>query len=333
MLKTKLYTPVVCLALLSMIFATGASAYSIRQAAASPAEGLAAAPAPDQKDRSTVKTDQIQKVRPIYKVKPQFFALSPQLGECCLPDPSNKRWELEAQVIFARIKGKVRSSNSTWGQTWSGWGSPDQDLNSGWGIPDHSAVGSFSLSYRFRPKWALRYSIMPMELHGSGGNLQNYGYSYGQGGRVKWQRLNQRVELVYDPIVTPRSRVGIFAGYTRLDEKLRFGATNWTAWNTAPTFDNQLNMGMAGMEFERCLKTTRFQNTLSLECRAGVAFLDEAFGSDLMTGLRYTIPLGAGRWGYLGGGYRYVSFKKGYSDFKQIDTSLEGGYLKMAFIF
>ncbi len=334
MLRTKLYTLLVCLSLSAIVlFATSAPAYSIRQAAAGSPEDIAAAPAPDRKDRETAKPNKIQKVRPVYKVRPQFLALSPQLGECCLPVPRAKGWELEAQVIFARIKGKVRMTNSIWGTTWAWGGVPDQDLNGDWGIPDHSAVGSFSLGYRFRPKWSLRYSIMPMELNGSGGNLQNFGFGFNQGGQAKWQRLYQRIDLVYDPIFTRRSRVGVFAGYTRLDEKLSFSGTNWSAWNTAPTFDQQLNMGMAGMEFERCLKTTRFRNTLSLECRAGLAFLDEAFGSDLMTGLRYTIPLGNGRWGYLGGGYRYVSFKKGYNDFKQIDTSLEGGYLKMAFIF
>ena len=324
-----------------IIFATSAPAYSIIQAAAGPPEDVAALPAPGQKDTATVKADKIRKVRPVYKVQPQFMAISPQLGECCLPVAQAKGWEMDAQVIFARIKGKVRLSNSNWGCAggWCGWGnSPDQDLNTAWGIPDHSAVGSFSLGYRFRPKWALRYSIMPMELNGSGGNLQGYGYGYGygygQGGNVKWQRLYHRIDLVYDPIFTRRARVGVFAGYTRLDEKISFGGTNyWTAWNTAPTFDHQLNMGTAGMEFERCLKTTRFRNTLSLECRASVAFLDEAFGSDLMTGLRYTVSMGNGRWGYLGGGYRYVTFKKGYNDFKQIDTSLEGGYVKMAFIF
>jgi len=53
----------------------------------------------------------------------------------------------------------------------------------GLGIPDHGAVGSFSLGYRFRPNWAIRYSIMPMELNGSGGTGQNYWYGYGQGPR------------------------------------------------------------------------------------------------------------------------------------------------------
>ena len=339
MLRTKHYTLLVSLVLLITIFATSAPAYSIRQAAAGPPEDLAALDTQDRQDRATVKADNIQKVRPIYKVhpvykvRPQFIPMNPQWEVCGLPVPRAKGWEMDAQVIFARIKGKVRFCTSNWGWSLGGCGGIDQDLNGDWGIPDHGAVGSFSLGYRFRPNWALRYSIMPMELNGSGGNLQNFGFGFGQGTQVKWQRLYQSIVLVYDPIVTYRSRVGVFAGYTRLDEKLSFGGTNWSAWGTAPTFDHQLNMGMAGMDFEQGLRTARFRNTLSLECRAGVAFLDEAFGSDIMSGLKYTIPMGNGRWGSLGAGYRYVSFKKGYNDFKQIDTTLEGAYLKMAFVF
>ena len=127
---------------------------------------------------------------------------------------------------------------------------------------------------------------------------------------MKWQRLYQRLDLVYDPIFTYRSRVGVFAGYVRLDEKLSFGGTNWSAWGTAPTFDHQLNMGMAGLEFERCLKTTRFRNTLSLECRAGVAFLDEAFGSDIMSGLEVHDPHGQRTMGVLGSRLQVRDFQK-----------------------
>jgi hypothetical protein len=43
--------------------------------------------------------------------------------------------------------------------------------------------------------------------------------------------------------------------------------------------------------------------------------------------------MGKGRWGYVGGGYRFVTFKKGYSDVEQIDTAIEGGFLKMGITF
>ncbi len=332
MLRRTLYTLLVCLVYSMMALATDSAAYSSRQAVASPSEDRAARPIPDLKEHARVKAGKIQKVRPMYMVQPEFILMDPQPVECSLPAARAKGWEADAEVIFARIKGKIRFSNSNWG--WGAWGySLDQDLNGDWGIPDHGAVGSFSLSYKFRPKWSLRYSIMPMELNGSGGSGQYYGYGYGQGTQVKWQRLYQRAGLVYDPILTYRARVGVFADYVRLDDKLSFGGAVWSGWGSGITFDHQLNMAMAGLEFDRCLKTVRFSETLSLECRAGVAFLDEAVGSDIMTGLKYTIPMGNGRWGSLGGGYRYVNFKKGYNDFKQIDTSVEGGYLKMAFMF
>ncbi len=332
MLRTTLSTLLVCLVLSIAVSVESATAYTIRLAAAGSSQGLTASPTPEKKDQ-VVKPKKIQKVRPMYLAQPQFFGASASLGECLLPVPRARGWEMDAQVIFARIKGKVRLTNSLWGGAWYGLGVPDQDLNGDWGIPDHSAVGSFSLAYRFRPNWCVRYSIMPMELNGSGGNLQNFGFAFGQSGQSKWQRIYPRLDLVYDPIFNYRSRVGIFAGYARLDEKVSLAGTNLFAYGAAPAFDHQLNMGMAGMEFERCLRTTRSWNTLSLECRAGVAFLDEAFGSDIQSGLKCTIPMGKGRWGSLGAGYRYVSFKKGYSDFKQIDTSLEGGYLKMALVF
>ncbi len=204
MLRTKVSMLPVCLVLFIIISATSAPAYSIRQAAAGPPEELAALPAPDTKDRAMVKTGTIQKVRPIYKVQPEFIRTEPQLGGCYLPVARANGWEVDAQVIFARIKGKIRLPNSIWGGTWWGLGGvPDQDLNGDWGIPDHSAVGSFSLSYRFRPKWSLRYSIMPMELNGSGGNLQNFGFGFGQGTQVKWQRLYHRLDLGLRPDIYP----------------------------------------------------------------------------------------------------------------------------------
>ena len=96
---------------------------------------------------------------------------------CCLPVARAKGWEVDAASHFCQDQGQSSSLQLQLGMGWGlGGYSPDQDLNSDWGIPDHSAVGSFSLSYRFRPKWSLRYSIMPMELNGSGGNLQNFGF-------------------------------------------------------------------------------------------------------------------------------------------------------------
>jgi len=259
--------------------------------------------------------------------------MEPQVLGCVLPPPNPRGWEFDAEVMFARTKGKARYTRGQWG--WSLYQSDYVDFNADMGVPDHNAVGTFTARFRLRPNWALRYSIMPMQVNGSGSGGRsfsfgsNFTYNIGQQTRVKWERIYQRAGLMYDPIRTHRSRVSIFGDYVRLDEKVSVIQVGCCG----DTFDHDLNMGMAGVEFERCMKTGRFCDTLSMECRAGVAFLDQAFGSDISTGMKYKIPMGNGRWGYLEGGYRYLTFKKGYSDFKQIDTSIEGGYLKMGFVF
>ena len=109
-----------------------------------------------------------------------------------------------------------------------------------------------------------------------------------QGGttKVKWERIYQRLGLVYDPIRTYSTRVGVFGDYVRLNEKLSVIQVGCCG----DTMDNDLNMGMAGVEFEKCLKTSRLCNTLSLDCRAGVAFGDEGYGSDVSTGLKTAFP-------------------------------------------
>ena len=213
-------------------------------------------------------------------------------------------------------------------------GYDDVDMNGDLGLPDHNTIGSFAARYRFKPRWSLRYSIMPFAIEGSGsvGRSIPFGTTnLNPGGttKVKWERIYQRLGLVYDPIRTYASRVSVFGDYVRLNEKLSVIQVGCCG----DTMDNDLNMGMAGMEFEKCLKTSRLCNTLSLDCRAGVAFGDDGYGSDVSTGLKYSIPMNSGRWGDLKGGYRYVTYKKKYSDARMIDTAMDGGFLQMGFVF
>lgn len=118
MLRRTLYTLLVCLLYSMMVFATDSAAYSIRQAVAEPPADRAATPKPDIKDRAKVKAGKIQKVRPIYMVQPEFVPMGLQPMESYLPVARTKGWEADAEVIFARIKGKIRLSNSNWGWGW-----------------------------------------------------------------------------------------------------------------------------------------------------------------------------------------------------------------------
>jgi hypothetical protein len=323
--------------MLFFVFMMGATAhaYSVLQAAA-PAtqEDLFAPPTPDFRTAlaPVVKARRISKVRAVRKVRLPGRLAGPWVGGCYLPVPKTKGWEMEVSAIFARVKGKLSFGNGNQYGFGYGYGlnsGLEMDLNTRLGVPDHYVVPSMSIRYRFRPKWAMRYTLMPMEIRGSGDNGGWNNVGYGQGVQVVWQRLYHRVGLVYDAVRTYRARVSVFGDYVRLDERINVLQIGCCGNN----FDNDLNMAMAGLEFERCLRTASFCDTLSLECRGGVAFLDEACGGDLMTQLKYSIPLGKGRRGYLAGGYRFVQFKKGYNDFKRIDTSIEGGFVKMGFIF
>jgi hypothetical protein len=286
----------------------------------------------------------ITKVKPsnrIMKCKPLFkgatrtaSSLWDFRGDCILPIAQHKGWEANADVLFARIKGKARFATGAFATFGMAGFVDDIDLNSDLGVPEHGAVGTYSIAYRFRPNWRVRYSIMPMIMNGSGqpGRSVIWGhtsFNSNQNLSVKWERLQQSVALVYDPIMTPSSRLSLSGGYLRINERLGV----FQPGCCGSPMDNDLNMGLAAFEFERCLRQTRTCNTLSLQCGAGVAFGDDGFGSDVSTGLKYSIPLNSGRWGYVKGGYRFMSYKKKYSDVKMFETAMEGGFLQMGFVF
>lgn len=341
-------TLLVCLAFLLTSIAAEAQAqvWDFRQAALGDRqEDLTSPPmTPPPGPPTATQSKPIRKVKPsaeIVKCRPAYGVIPTQQGalpfgfvtNCVLPITRPQGWELDAEGMFARTKGKARLIRGAFGFT--PFGVEDADFNSDMQLPDHSFVGTFSVRYRFRPQWSVRYSIMPTVIEGSGqpgrsfpwGTLTQSGF--GQTVRTKWERLYQRIGMAYEPIRTYSSRVSVFGDYVRLNEKVNV----FQVGCCGDTLDNDLNMGMAGLEFEQCLRTGRQCNTLSLECKAGVAFGDEAFGADLSSGLKYSISMNNGRWGYLKGGYRYVSFKKSYSDVRMIDTAMEGGFLAVGVVF
>jgi hypothetical protein len=328
----------VCLVFLLTVFAVDAQAWDYRQAALVtgqedlPSPPTASTPAAPAKPIQKVKVKEIVKCRPPAGAYAEGILPYGLFSDCVLPLTRPQGWQLDAEAFFARTKGKGRLLRGPAG--FAQFGTDDVDMNADMGLPEHSVVGTFSATYRFRPQWAARYSVMPFALEGSTQSSRNFTWGTTNQGfgstRAKWERLYQRIGLVYDPIRTHSTRVSVFGDYVRLNEKVTVIQTSLTGGDS---LDNDLNMGMAGLEFEKCLKTSRRCNTLSLECRAGIAFGDEAFGSDLSTGLKYSIPMNNGRWGFIKGGYRYLTFKKKYSDVRMIDTAMEGGFLQMGVVF
>jgi hypothetical protein len=334
MLKEKRAIILVCLVISLMLIASLAGATEFRYAAFAERQEDLASPAHEKSQAQPIT--KVKPTKKIVKCKPLATAQEAAMLEaapvgCYLPQSAPRGWKLDAQAMFARTRGKVRYLLGNYGYNY--YSNPDADLNSALGLPEHQVIGTYSAAYRFTPQWSLRYSVMPLSLEGSGsGNSFTFGttlISSGTNTKAKWERLTQRIGIVYDPIRTYNSRVSVFGDYMRVDDKvsvIQLGCCG-------STMNNEFNMAVAGLEFEKCLKNTRFMNTLSLECKAGVAFLDDAVGSDLSTGLKFSIPMNNGRWGYLSGGYRYVSLNRKYSDARLTDTTMDGGYLQMGLIF
>jgi len=346
MRRKKPCTLLVCLAFLGIVSIANASGWNYNAPdLTQPNQFLVAAAAPQS--LQDLKAAEASRTKPIYKVKPEKITkcrapegyvagtvLDRYGPQCVLPAVRYKGWELSAEAFYARTKGKVRYiKGGHYGYTaWDGL--RDVDLNSEMGLPEHQWLGSFAAAYRFNPVWSLRYSIIPLAMSDTGPTGKNFVfgttnlYTFGNL-QSKWERLYQRLGLSYDPIRTISSRITVFGDYVRINEKISVIQPGCCG----ETMNNDLNMAMAGLEFEKCLKTGRLCNTLSIECKAGVAFGDDAVGADISTGLKYSIAMNSGRWGYVKGGYRLVTFNKKSSDYNLIDTSLEGGFVQMGFVF
>jgi len=231
------------------------------------------------------------------------------------------------------MKGKVRFSG---GMFWGTYGFDDIDLNSDMGLDDHGVMPSFMAMYKFRPKWSFRYSLMPMTMMGSGqaGKSFVFGntlYTAGQPVNIEWQRLEQRLGLVYDVVHAHSSRFSLFGDYVRITDRIKTMQMQFGMGGGI--MDNDLNMAMAGGEFEKCLRTAYNKATFSLACVAGAAFLDDVVGAEAETALKYSIPMNCGRWGFVKGGYRYLTYKRKSSDARMFDMAMEGGFLQMGFVF
>jgi hypothetical protein len=352
-------TPLVCLAIfLSTILAAAAWA-------AGPDESLDVLLKPNQAAGTRAPVVQHAKARPssITKVKaaPAMFTCAPPpLGitkvkpaycpppygfppPCILPAPMPGQWEIGAQVLFARIGGKVlwpRWSQYTWGYNWGDDDWMAAGFNDRLMLPGHKVLVDFKVRYQFRPNGAIRYSVIPFEV--SGGGILDYSnnwffvfgnqiFSPGQPIQSKWQHAYQRLGLEYDAIRTCAMKVSIFADWVHVDDRIDVNC-NWCGLTTQ-TFSKSTDAAMVGMEVQRCVAKTSNGGTFSCDYKAGVIFGDDTEGYDLEAGGRYSIPLNrAGRWGYVKGGYRSVQLKKTQNDYL-LKNTLEGGFMEFGFIF
>jgi hypothetical protein len=273
--------------------------------------------------------------RSITKCKPPVceppLPCVPSCGPTCmLPKRMYRQWELGVQVFFANVRGTIRQG---------GMGGliplSDIDFTNDLGLPSSRVLLDYSARYQFAPHWAIFYAAMPIELEANKTLDKNLYYRqwilpYGTRVHTKWNFLYQRVGLLYQPILTCNSAVSVFAGWMFNDQWVTI--KNFVCSGREATVSRTRQMATSGLEIQKCLKTKCTGATLSCDSRVGVNFLDGVFGVDVQAGLRYSVPMGPGRWGYARGGYRYLSLGESRDDLR-LDAIFEGGFVEGGLIF
>jgi hypothetical protein len=209
------------------------------------------------------------------------------------------------------------------------------DFNADLGIPDYWPAMEYSARFQFAPSWAIHYSIMTFEVEGT--NILNRSLNFGQwtfiGGTLakgRWEFRYQKLGLLYHPICTPNAQVSLFSYWSPSEQRVR--VWNEVCAGRGSTVDRTRNTVVSGMELQKCIKNFCSGGTLSCDNKASVGYLDDTFSVDVQTGLQFSVPMNCGRWGYLKGGYRYMTFNEDRPDLR-LDTRLEGGFGELGLIF
>lgn len=267
--------------------------------------------------------------KPIVKCKPQVCPPSgpcapPALAPpCILPTRNCRQIEVSAQAFFARVRGKM-----SFPAGWYGLSHPEVDFNDGLGFPSWETLWEVSAWCQFRPNWAFYYSIMPIHLEADYTSPRFPGSVF----KSKWDYVYQRVGIMYTPIRTCNAALSIYNSWVFNDEKLTTNNGSHCALNSATTWNRTRNMVQSGVDLKKCIRTMCNGGTLSCDSRAGISYLDGATGLDVQAALRYSVPMNCGRWGYVRGGYRYLSINEDRNDVNT-ETNLQGGFVELGLIF
>jgi hypothetical protein len=263
--------------------------------------------------------------KPITKCKTGVCPPAPILcgPKCVLPQRRWRQWELSVQTFYARVRGKL-----SWIDASTGFVHPEVDFNDGLGLPSHKWLMEYSVRHQFRPRWSCFYSIMPIEMDETYQNPIFPGIVL----HTKWEHVYQRVGIMYQPIVTCNASVSVFSTWLFMDQKFTLNAGTHCPVSSTTTVDRTRHMVMSGIEVQKCIRTMCNGGTLSCDTRVGVGYLDDTYGLDVQTGLRFSVPMNCGRWGYARSGYRLIDFKEDRDDLG-INHTLEGWFAELGLIF
>ncbi len=276
---------------------------------------------------------EVFKVRPYPGVTSRFEALSrlnPMnwWADCFLPTPAQGQFFLGPKVTFGRVRGEARR-----GLDVAGLQTSLVDFDDHLGLKKSgNTIWSFEALYQFRPRWGIRYSFTPILMDATNFprtsfNFMGTTFASATEVRSKWEHLEHRAGLYFNVSQSQHSVTNLFVDWLHVQDKLSIG----TGVTPAVVWDDTKNMAVTGVEFVRCLKNFH-GNTLAFSGKGGIAFLNDSVGYEAEAGLSYMIPIKAGRFGFVKGGYRYSQLKK-EKPTEVFGSTIDGAFLQVGFLF
>lgn len=252
--------------------------------------------------------------------------------DCLLPVPAKGQFLVGPKLFFARLRGDAHRDLVPTATT------PAQvDFQDHLGFKQTGhMIWSIEALYQFRPTWGFRYSFSPMALETSGQAKTSFvfgGQSFAVGSvvRTRWERFQHRAGLLVNLSHSSNSLTSLYADWLHIEDRLVAGGATGPGATVPVIWNDNKNLAVLGLEFGKCLKNYR-GNTLALECKGGIAFLDDSLGYEAEAGLTYMIPIKTGRFGFVKGGYQYMHLKK-EKDLEHFSTFMDGAFLKIGFLF
>ncbi|MEW6352051.1 MAG: hypothetical protein AB1646_23620 [Thermodesulfobacteriota bacterium] len=252
------------------------------------------------------------------------------VGPCLLPTPNPKQFVAGPQVFFANLRGEARR---TIGMVGIGATKVNFDDHLGF-RKSGNTLWEIDAHYQFLPRWGLRYSFRPISMDSSYTTPESFAFSgqtftAGSQIRSKLEHFTHRAGLVFDVTRHPSSATSVFAEWTYVQRRLTIA--NQLGIGTSAVWDQNSSLATLGVEFNKCVRNYK-GNTLALNVKGSVTFLDDHLGYDAEAALKYIIPIRQGRFGFIKGGYRYAHLKK-ERDADLFDVAMDGAFLQVGFLF
>lgn len=274
---------------------------------------------------------------PISKVKPPVCPPGVVCGPkpdppCILPKRMPRQWEISAQVFWPRLSGTLKYPGVVSGQQ-----ADELDITDDLGLPKHPVLGEYSAYYQINWNWSIYYSIMPINLSTTTTARRNFYFGNwapvpaGSQIHTEWNFIYQRLGLMYTAINTCNASLSIYTAWLYNPQQFKVSCSVCPNW-PASTVDRTRQMLMSGIDLKKCIRTLCNGATLSCDTKVSIGYLDNTLALDIQPGMRFSVPLNCGRWGFIKGGYRWLNFDENRNDLK-MNVYLEGGFAEAGLIF